>query len=134
MSNVNFCVGQPSSVGWEHAQRRAVQALLVIVFLLLAASPAQTATAAPPQLQEFGCGNIFEDYWILFGTIEDEDPEGCIIGFGGVLDGYYCSVESDGTFALVVWLPPTTEGMATAQALNYENLVSNVAEFLILQY
>ena len=65
--------------------------------------------------------------WTFTGTVSDDGAtEGATIDFGGVLEGYTTTVGPDGSFTLIVTLPPGTVGEATAIWTDSENLSSNV--------
>ncbi len=64
----------------------------------------------------------------FYGTVIDDAPvAGLTIRFGGIIDGKTTTVNADGTFELIVELPPGTNGTATAQTTDGDGLDSNVA-------
>lgn len=70
--------------------------------------------------------NPYGDWWVFMGTVEDDYPEATVVMFGHALEGYYTCANGDGSFALVVEIPPGTGGLITAQAMNSFFQWSNV--------
>ncbi len=97
---------------------RVVFRMLLVALAFSVAPRISAADDLPPVLTDFGAANPFADYWIMEGTVEDEDPEGCIIVFGGVLEGHWVSANADGSFALVLLIPPGIGGVVTAEAVD----------------
>lgn len=74
--------------------------------------------------------------WHISGTVEDEDPESCVINFGGILTGHSTNVEADGTFFFSIDLDkyePNGEGPACAVAVDSMGQESDPWEFEITQ-
>ena len=71
------------------------------------------------------------DYYTLTGCVgdDDDDVEGFIVTFGGVLASYHltATVEEDGVFAITVELPSLQGGSATAQTEDPHGVLSNLA-------
>ena len=68
--------------------------------------------------------------------MEDEDPESCVINFGGILTGHSTNVEADGTFFFSIDLDkyePNGEGPACAVAVDSMGQESDPWEFEITQ-
>ena len=100
---------------------------MVALATALALAPRTAQAESPPTLLDFGIVHIVDDYWLLYGEVDDEAPEVCIIFFGGVLhDG--TNAESDGTFSYVVEVPPNVTGVVSAQACDIRNYLSNTLE------
>jgi hypothetical protein len=107
--------------------------VMVAIAASCALAPSTAMADDPPELLNFSIAHIFGDYWLLYGEIDDEVPEYCLIGFGGVLDGHVAQGEDDGTFSYVVELPPSLVGYVTAQALDPRNQYSNVLDDFLYQ-
>lgn len=74
--------------------------------------------------------------WHITGTVEDEDPESCIINFGGILTGYSTTVNADGSFFFAIDLDkdePNGEGTACAVAVDSLGQESEPWEFAITE-
>lgn len=74
--------------------------------------------------------------WHISGTVEDEDPESCVINFGGILIGHSTTVNADGTFSYFVDLDkdePGGEGPACAVAVDSMGQESDPWEFEIIE-
>jgi hypothetical protein len=105
---------------------------MVAIVTSCALSP-RTATANDrPQLLSFGIVHIMDNYWLLYGEVDDEVPEYCMIDFGGVLDGHSTVADADGTYSYVVELPPNLVGYVTAQAED-GHTASNILEDFLYQ-
>jgi len=96
-------------------------------------APSTAMANEPPELLSFGIVHIFDNYWLLYGEVDDETPQYCLIGFGGVLEGYYTEPDADGTYSLVVELPPALVGYVNAQGLDARNQYSNILEDFLYQ-
>jgi hypothetical protein len=77
-----------------------------------------------PGLTDFSARPSIGNLWILGGTVSDENPSGCTIVFGGVLDGHSVTVGADGKFTYSVELPSGTNGAVWATAFDDGNLKS----------
>jgi hypothetical protein len=99
----------------------------MVAIALICASAQGSAQAAddPPELLSFSIMHIVDDYWLLYGEVDDELPEYCDIFFGGVLEGCETTAEYDGTFSYVVELPPSLVGPVSAQAFDIRDHLSN---------
>ncbi len=102
-----------------------VYAVLCQTMLPVSSVFAQSGNQAPV-ITYFTCGIIFENYWMFYGTVEDENPGYCVIAFGGCIDGWLCNVEPDGTFCQIVWLDPNVGGPVYAVTRDDHNVESNV--------
>jgi hypothetical protein len=74
--------------------------------------------------------------WEITGTVEDEDPESCIINFGGILEGNSTTVNADGTFSFFINLDkqePGGEGPAWATAVDSMGQESDAWHFEITE-
>lgn len=74
--------------------------------------------------------------WLISGTVDDEDPESCLIQFGGILDGHSTTVNADGTFSFSINLDKTQpggEGPACAVAIDSFAQTSDPWEFEIIE-
>jgi len=80
-----------------------------------------------PVISNFSATTEILDIWILTGTVTDVDsnPEGWTVYFYGVLDGYYATVEADGSFELIVQLDPYTFGPTWVQTSDPDGAYSN---------
>ncbi len=84
-----------------------------------------------PIIGNFYCINEISNFWTLTGTVtdNDDDVEGYVVTFGGVLAGYYLTttVGADGVFSLTVELVGLQQGTATAQTCDPHGVLSNLA-------
>ena len=80
----------------------------------------------PPAMLDFGVEYLGDEWWVIYGSLEDEQADFCSVYFGGVLDGYFVDVGADGEFALVIELPPGNFGAVSAVALDGLTQWSNV--------
>ncbi|MBC8288915.1 MAG: hypothetical protein H8E37_01230 [Planctomycetes bacterium] len=74
--------------------------------------------------------------WEISGTVEDEDPESCLINFGGILAGHSTPVNADGAFSFFINLDkeqPGGEGPACAVAVDSLGQESDPWEFEIIE-
>ncbi|MCE9552292.1 MAG: hypothetical protein K8T91_02810 [Planctomycetes bacterium] len=80
-----------------------------------------------PVIISFSATTEILDIWILTGHVTDVDdnPEGWIVNFYGVLDGYQATVEADGSFELIVQLDPYIFGETWVQVADIHSAVSN---------
>ncbi len=89
-----------------------------------------------PVISDFGGTEGWGDYWTFSGVVTDvdDDVEGMIVTFGGVLASYNvtATVDADGTFSLTDEFPGLQGGIVTAQTEDDEGLESNVAQYLII--
>jgi hypothetical protein len=107
--------------------------LMVAILTSCTLAPATATANEPPELLSFDIVHVFGDYWLIYGEVDDESPQYCLIGFGGVLDGYWTEADSDGTYSYVVELPPSLVGYITAQAMDSQGQYSNVLEGFLYQ-
>jgi hypothetical protein len=98
---------------------------MVAIAMICTLAPASAQADDPPELLNFGIVHIFDDYWLLYGEVDDESPEYCDILFGGVLEGHSITADYDGTFSYAVELPPNLVGTVSAQALDARDHLSN---------
>jgi len=98
-----------------------------------ALTPATARADNPPTLLDFEIVHIFDDYWLLYGEMDDEIPDCCIVFFGGVLHGYSTMPESDGTFSYCIEIPSNVVGVVSAQVLDNQNHLSNKLEDYLYQ-
>lgn len=116
--------------------RRRLQLLLVLAGTVIFTSSIRGAPPPgniAPAILSFEAVNEFGNYWDFRGEIDDELPGGCVINFGGLLDGHSVDVDIDGTFSYVLELDEDDEGLVTAQAVDSEGLESEIAEDLVVQ-
>ena len=103
---------------------------LVVVFALafgLAFSTRSATAGDPPVITNFGWEVYFGDWYMFFGTVEHQYPDECFIGFSGLLEGHYTTVDSNGCFFHFVELPPLTSGFVDAIAVDNDFNLSDVA-------
>lgn len=99
-----------------------------------------TVNVAPvddaPVISDFGGSEGYGSFWTFHGKVTDvdDDVEGMIVTFGGVLAGYGFTTEvrADGTFSLAKEFPGLQGGAATAQIGPPERPESNVAWYMIV--
>jgi len=90
--------------------------------------PAQaSADDLAPSITDFTWTNPWADYYFFTGTVEDEIPEGCIVVFGGILEGAAAEVDEYGNFYLFTVLPEGLCGDAYAIAVDVNGRLSDVA-------
>lgn len=75
------------------------------IALLSGGLTANAAANDPPELDSLSAAGVGYNWWIISGTVSDESVGSCIVEFGGVLAGRSASVNSDGTYQLVTYLP-----------------------------
>ncbi len=84
-----------------------------------------------PFISNFYCIQEFGNWWTFTGTVtdDDDDVEGYVVTFGGVLVGYNLTavVGADGVFSITVELIGLQEGTATAQTCDPHGVLSNLA-------
>lgn len=114
--------------------------LVVLVAAALCATPIPCSTTAlafdpvpppnsPPSIVDFG-GTLGLLGWTFEGQVIDEDPEGLVVTFGGLLDGHQVTVnDADGYFYYTVEINGT--GAVTAYTVDDEQQGSNVAYYPI---
>jgi hypothetical protein len=87
----------------------------------------------PPVITALDACRSTGNVWVFEGTVEDEEPEFCIVYFTGLpsLEGRTVRVDENGRFCLVVELAPGEEGTVLAIAYDSEGLASEVAEVLV---
>lgn len=99
-----------------------------IVFLLVVSLGIGVSTANafdPPVLTGLTYINPLDDYFIFYGWLEHEDPEGCTVVFGDLLWGYSTIPDETGYYYLVVQLGPGQEGVVSAFAYDSYFNISN---------
>lgn len=83
-----------------------------------------------PAISNFYIINEISDIWTLTGTVtdNDDDVEGMVVTFGGVLANYNltATVDEDGVFLLTVELAGLQSGIGTAQTCDPHGVLSNV--------
>lgn len=88
-----------------------------------------------PVMPDFGGSEGPLDFWTFSGTVTDvdDDVEGMIVVFGGVLAEFNvtATVEADGTFSLTDMFPGIQSGTATAQTEDPDGLTSELAMYEI---
>ena len=85
----------------------------------------------PPVITDFTITHYPGDLWTFEGTVDDENPSGVIVVFGGIIAGTEVPVTEEGTFSITIQLPHGTKGGVTAQAFDEELQASEVAEDVI---
>lgn len=75
-----------------------------------------------------------DDMWVFRGTVDDENPDGCIVTFGGLLEGNTATADENGEFVLYLDLKNGEEGPYTAQTTDEAGEDSNVAEEILVRY
>lgn len=87
----------------------------------------------PPVISNFYCIAEYGDFWTLSGIItdNDDDVEGFLVTFGGVLEsfGITATAREDGVFCVTVELVGLQEGTATAQTEDPHEVLSNLAQY-----
>jgi hypothetical protein len=84
----------------------------------------------PPVITEFYAARENGNVWRFEGRVQDEDPESCVINFGGLftLDGKSVGVDENGWFSFSIELAPGESGIATAVATDAFGLHSELEE------
>ena len=95
------------------------------------AAPLPTIANGDPQITSFSATNPLGNYWTFSGTVADEDPAGCLVNFGELLEGVSVDVNADGTFSYTTYLEE--EGRVTAQAIDAEGALSSTVEAAVIQ-
>lgn len=85
----------------------------------------------PPVISNFAGVQGTNHDWVFTGTVQDEYAPGLTVTFGGILDGYYATVDANGRFSLVVHIEPGGGGIATAQTVDDMCQASNLARDMI---
>jgi hypothetical protein len=88
----------------------------------------------PPAIVGFTASRNVGNLWTFSGTVEDEQPEGLVVRFGGLpsLAGKTAIAGAGGYFTITVELPPGENGIATAQTTDWFGLDSEVEEVLVV--
>jgi len=92
--------------------------VIAICMTIMGTSTVQAEDDLPPEITYFSWYNPMGNYFVFYGTILDEQPQGCTIALGGVLRGYYTSVDETGYFYIVAELPDDTMGDVDAIAVD----------------
>jgi len=98
---------------------------MVAIAMIGAMTPATASPDNPPELLSFSIVHVVDDYWLLYGEVNDELPEYCIVFFGGVLEGYGTCADADGTFSYCIEIPPSVVGYVSAQAFDIRDQLSD---------
>jgi len=89
-----------------------------------------------PAINNFYCINELGDYWTLTGTVtdNDDDVEGYVVTFGGVLAPYGLTavVAMDGVFSILADLSGVQMGTGTAQTKDPHGVLSNLAQYWVI--
>jgi hypothetical protein len=95
-----------------------------------------TQVSRAPVITDFYCINTIGDYWNFTGVVTDADDPvvGDVVTFGGVLASYHltATVRDDGVFDFTIEIVGLQMGTATAQTIDPNGVVSNIAEDWIL--
>lgn len=122
----------------DQPEKRAMQSLChrsivkwiycpIICLSLFLSAPVSASTGdRPPRITDFTWSNPWADYFIFFGTVEDEIPEGCTVYFGGLLKGCSTSVDEDGYFYLIAEIPEGTGGDVACACVDIYGQISDV--------
>jgi hypothetical protein len=81
---------------------------------------------AAPVIEGFSVYRGQVGFWHFVGTVVDEDPEGLVVQFGGLLQGESVVVKADGSFHFVILLQPGQAGRVWAQTVDQHGLESNI--------
>ncbi|MDZ4685363.1 MAG: hypothetical protein SH850_09750 [Planctomycetaceae bacterium] len=111
---------------WSRCSRNGVL-IVALCALLSATAPAQADANEPPVILDFAFEWLGGDFWVIYGFVEDEDPDTCRVDFYGDLLGYSCDVSSNGEFSLLLELPIGVGGVIPAYALDAEESISQPA-------
>lgn len=87
------------------------------------------STDQPPDIVSFGYEYLGYGTYLVVGAVEDEDPGSCIVTFGGLLDGAWTEVDSDGSFSYPMQMSESSAGMVTAVAIDTSGQNSDEAWF-----
>jgi hypothetical protein len=80
-----------------------------------------------PVINDFVYAHAGADAYTFQGTVIDENPDGMVITFGGILAGETALVQADGSFSITRIITPGTVGDVTAITTDDGGLVSNQA-------
>jgi hypothetical protein len=114
--------------------RLAFAAGTIVAILCFAFSPAYATDPPPnnpPEIEWFaiseGPGNTYEFY----GYVSDPDnsTEGYTVTFSGVVSGISATVESDGSFEEVFYLPNVQSGLVLADTEDAQGASADTAAF-----
>jgi|GEM_PF-3203312 len=112
---------------------RCARFFLAAVIGLFAASatPATASADEPPVITDFTWYNPYDRCFVFYGFVVDEYPWSVFVAFGGVA-GYNGTVAyEDGFFAVVLDLPDSTFGNASAIAVDVLNQESEVVDTFV---
>jgi hypothetical protein len=85
----------------------------------------------PPAIMNFG-GSEHMGVWTFTGQVIDDKPvAGCMVRFGGLMEGQYTLVRADGTFEISAYFPPNTSGVVTAIVTDTDSLDSDPVEYSV---
>lgn len=123
------------SVTLEASYLGTVEATVVDAFGVLSNTATVTLTSAAPQISDFSASKGINNVWTFRGRVTDESAAGLIVSFGGLasVQGQQVTVESDGSFCLIVTLQPGEEGTVTAATTDWWGLTSNTAARIVRQ-
>jgi hypothetical protein len=86
-------------------------------------------TSLAPAIIEFNAHDMGNNYWVFSGRVQDENPAGLTVQFGGLLEGRTATVQADGTFMLSAQFEPGACGEVTAQVADVWGLLSAIATY-----
>jgi hypothetical protein len=81
-----------------------------------------------PQITSFSASRGLSNLCTLYGTVDDEDPAGLRVDFGGLpsVSGLPAIVGADGRFSTTIRLNPEDHGRVTAQTTDWWGLRSDI--------
>ncbi len=86
---------------------------------------------SPPTIINFSAIQDL-DVWLISGNVlDDKDPEGLTVVFGGLFAGQTDTVDGDHYFEAFLQLPLNVLGIATAQVTDSDNLTSDLVTLTI---
>ncbi|HUQ68122.1 MAG TPA: hypothetical protein VM165_01280 [Planctomycetaceae bacterium] len=118
---------------WSRLSRNGVL-VVALCALLTATAPARADANEPPVILDYSFEWLGGEFWVVYGFVDDEDPDTCRVDFGGDLIGYSCDVSSNGEFSLLLELPPGMGGSVPAIALDAGELMSTAAYDWLANY
>lgn len=100
-------------------------AFCLSLFLL---TPSQaSADDVRPQITDFTWSNPWANYFVFYGTVSDDLPEGCLVKFGGLIEGAAATVYEDGSFCFLTEFPEGTNGEVFAICMDIHGNLSEIA-------
>lgn len=85
----------------------------------------------PPEIVALSAYLVEGNFRFVGQVTDDESLSGCQVRFGGVLDGHFSTIDSEGVFSFEISFPQGTNGWVTAIARDMDGLDSQEFSFML---